>query len=252
LEARLSRKIVFEVCAEDLESCAAARDGGADRIELCSALIEGGLTPSHALIRAAIAQSGLPIYTMLRPRGGDFIYSDDEFEIIQEDLEHARSLGANGFVSGLLQTDGNVDVDRMRRLVKQAAPLEMTFHRAFDMAAKLEDALEDVIATGCQRLLTSGGAADVYSGAGRLQTLTERADGRIAIAVGGGLRLNTATEVARVTGASHFHGSVRHFEPSPDSRPLHRVAGRMVTKAEDVRMMVAALEIGFAENRRVG
>jgi copper homeostasis protein len=248
----LSRKIVFEVCAEDLESCAAAREGGADRIELCSALIEGGLTPSHALIGAAVAQSGLPIFTMLRPRGGDFIYSDDEFAIIQEDLEHARSLGASGFVAGILQTDGGVDVDRMRRLVEQAAPLEMTFHRAFDVATKLGDALEDVIATGCQRLLTSGGAAEVYSGAEKLRALAEQADGRIAIAVGGGLRLNTATEVARVTGASHFHGSVQHLEPSSDTRPLHRVAGRMVTKAEDVRVMITALEIGYAENRRVG
>jgi len=248
--SRLSREIVFEVCAEDLESCVAAREGGAYRIELCCAQIEGGLTPSHALITAAIAQSGLPIYTILRPRGGDFAYSDAEFALIQEDLEHARSLGASGFVAGVLRPDGTVDGNRMRRLVEQAAPLEMTFHRAFDVATNLEHALEDVIATGCRRLLTSGGAADVYTGAERLRRLGEQADGRIAIAVGGGLRLETAAEVARVTGALQFHGSVRHCGSPREMVPEHRATGRTVTRPENVRMMIAALEIGHAKYRR--
>jgi copper homeostasis protein len=122
----------------------------------------------------------------------------------------------------------------------------VTFHRAFDAVANLEHALEDVIATGCRRLLTSGGAADVYIGAERLRHLGEQADGRIAIAVGGGLRLETAAEIPRVTGASQFHGSVRHLEMVPK----HRVTGRMVTKPENVRMMIAALEIGHAKNGR--
>jgi copper homeostasis protein len=228
-------------------SCLAAREGGADRIELCSGLIEGGLTPSHALISASVAQSGLPIYTMLRPRGGDFVYSDAEFALMQEDLEHARSLGVSGFVAGVLRPDGTVDGNRMRRLVEQAAPLEVTFHRAFDAVTNLEHALEDVIATGCQRLLTSGGAENVYIGAERLRGLGVQADERIAIAVGGGLRLETAAEVARVTGASQFHGSVRHLEPPSEILSKHFVTRRMVTKPENVRMMIAALEIGHAE-----
>jgi copper homeostasis protein len=247
----LSREIVFEVCAEDLESCVAAREGGADRIELCSALVEGGLTPSHALIGAAIAHSGLPVYTILRPRGGDFVYSDAEFALMQEDLEHARSLGVSGFVAGILRPDGTVDGNRMRLLVEQAAPLEMTFHRAFDTVVNLEHALEDVIATGCRRLLTSGGAADVYTGAERLRHLREQAGERIAIAIGGGLRLETAAEVARVTGASQFHGSVRHLEPPLEIIPKHHVTGHMVTKPENVRRMIEALEIGHAKNGRV-
>jgi copper homeostasis protein len=246
----LSREIVFEVCAEDLESCVAAREGGADRIELCCGLSEGGLTPSHALIRAAIAQSRLPIYAILRPRGGDFVYSDAEFALMQEDLEHARLLGVSGFVAGVLRPDGTVESNCMRRLVEQAAPLEMTFHRAFDVAANLEHALEDVIATGCQRLLTSGGAADVYTGAETLRHLGEQADGRIAITVGGGLRLETAAEVARVTGASQFHGSVRHWESPPEMVSEHRASGHTVTRPENVRMMIAALEIGHAKYRR--
>jgi len=246
----LNREIVFELCAESLEACVAAREGGADRIELCCALSEGGLTPSHALMSAAIAQSGLPIYTILRPRGGNFVYSEAEFALMQEDLEHARSLGVCGFVAGALRPDGAVDCNRMRRLVEQAAPLEMTFHRAFDAATNLEHALEDVISTGCQRLLTSGGAADVHTGAERLRRLREQAAGRIAIAVGGGLRLETAAEVARITGARQFHGSVRNEEPFPETIPEHGVVGRMVTKLENVRMMIAALEIGYAENAR--
>jgi copper homeostasis protein len=246
----LSRKIVFEVCAEGLEACVAAREGGADRIELCCALIEGGLTPSHALMSAAIAQSGLPIYTILRPRGGGFVYSEVEFALMQEDLEHARSLGVSGFVAGVLRPDGTVDGNRVRRLVEQAAPLEMTFHRAFDVTANLEHALEDVISAGCQRLLTSGGAADVHTGAERLRRLGEQAAGRIAITVGGGLRLETATEVARTSGAWQFQGSVRIWESSPEMVPEHAVAGRMVTKPENVRRMIAALEIGHAENAR--
>jgi copper homeostasis protein len=243
----LNREVVFEVCAEDLESCVAAREGGADRIELCCALIEGGLTPSHALISAAVAQSCLPIYTILRPRGGDFVYSDHEFALMQEDLEHARSLGVSGVVAGVLRPDGNVDGNRMRLLVEQAIPLEVTFHRSFDAAANLEHALEDVIATGCRRLLTSGGAENVYIGAERLRRLVVQADERIAIAVGGGLRLETAAEVARVTGASQFHGSVRHLESPSEMVSKHLVTGRMVTKPENVRMMIAALEIGHAQ-----
>jgi copper homeostasis protein len=124
----------------------------------------------------------------------------------------------------------------------------MTFHRAFDAAADLEQALEDVIATGCRRLLTSGGAADVYTGAEQLHRLVEQAARRITIAAGGGLRLNTAAEVARISRARQFHGSVRHWEPSPASPPQHVVSGRMVTAPEDVRSIIAALELGNAQS----
>jgi copper homeostasis protein len=246
----LSRKIIFEVCAESLEACLVAREGGADRIELCCALSEGGLTPSHTLIDAAVQQSSLPIYTILRPRGGEFVYSDAEFALMQEDLEHAQALGVSGFVAGVLRTDGSVDGTRMRRLVEQAAPLEMTFHRAFDVTVNLQHALEDVIATGCRRLLTSGGAIDVYTGAKTIRHLAEQAAGRIAIAAGGGLRLETAAEVARTSGAQQFHGSVRSWESSPDVITECPVVRRMVTKSEDVRRMIAALEVGHAEHLR--
>jgi copper homeostasis protein len=135
----------------------------------------------------------------------------------------------------------------MRLLVEQATPLEVTFHRAFDAATNLEHALEDVIATGCRRLLTSGGAENVFTGAERLRRLGVQAAERIEIAVGGGLRLETAAEVARITGASQFHGSVRQLESPPEIVSKNLVTGRMVTKPENVRMMIAALKVGHGK-----
>ncbi|HEY2039940.1 MAG TPA: copper homeostasis protein CutC, partial [Edaphobacter sp.] len=153
----MRRDITFELCAETLQACFVAKEGGADRIELCSALSEDGLTPSHGLIRAAVEHSGLPVYVLLRPRSGDFLYSDKEFALMQDDLLHARSLGARGFALGILHPDATVDIERTRKLVELASPLEVTFHRAFDLVPSLNQALEDVIASGCGRVLTSGG-----------------------------------------------------------------------------------------------
>ncbi|WP_158941455.1 copper homeostasis protein CutC [Granulicella sp. S190] len=244
------RKIIFELCAESLQACLAAREGGADRIELCTALSEGGLTPSHGLIRAAVKRSGLPVHVLLRPRSGDFHYTDDEFAVMCEDLIHARSLGASGFVVGILHIDGTVDMERTSELVKLAAPLEVTFHRAFDYTASLEQALEDVIASGCRRVLTSGGEPDVLAGADRLMRLVELAGGRIDVAAGGGLRIKDATALARATRASHFHGSVRRSEASKMQRDRHWVledadsldgTSRFVVDSDDVRTMIENL-----------
>ena len=247
----MSREIVFELCAEGIDACHAAREGGADRIELCSALSEGGLTPSHSLIHTAVRLGGLPVYVILRPRSGDYVYSAEEFALMQEDLEHAKALGVAGFVAGILRPDDTVDGNRMEQLVKQAAPLEMTFHRAFDSAANLEKALEDVIAAGCRRLLSSGGAANVRAGAEKLRSLIEQAAGRIEIAVGGGLRLDTAAEVARITGAWQFHGSVRHWEHGSRAGSDGAVTDRMVTSSEDVRAMISVLRMSRAEHLKV-
>jgi copper homeostasis protein len=246
----LMRKIIFELCAESLQACLAAREGGADRIELCTALSEGGLTPSHGLTRAAVLRSGVPVHVLLRPRSGDFDYTEEEFAVMREDLVHARSLGASGFVLGILRTDGTVDSERTRELVKLAAPLEVTFHRAFDYTNSLEQALEDVIATGCRRVLTSGGEPDVLLGADTLARLVTLADGRIDIAVGGGLRIKDAQALARVTGASHFHGSLRRSEASRMEHERRWVledadsldgASRFVVDSADVLTMIENL-----------
>jgi len=226
----MSGAIEFEVCAEGLEACDAAREGGAQRIELCTALSEGGLTPSHALLRAAVERSGLPVYVLLRPRGGGFVYSDAEWSLVEADLLHAKELGVAGFVAGALDAAGRVEGKRMRRLVELAGGQEVTFHRAFDVAADQERSLEDVIAAGCARVLTSGGAKDVLAGAEQLRRLSEQAAGRIAVMAGGGLRLESAAEVARVSGLRRFHGSLR---------------GQRVDAAA-VRGMIAALHSGMS------
>jgi copper homeostasis protein len=219
-------KIIFELCAETMQACVAARDGGADRIELCSALSEDGLTPSHGLLQMAIAKSGLPVHGLVRPRAGDFVYSADEIAVMEQDIVHMRQLGVAGVVLGLLNSDRTVDVEATRRMVELARPLKVTFHRAFDETASLESALEDVITTGCDRVLTSGGRSDVMEGANVLATLVAQAGDRIEVAVGGGLRLANAAELATRTGAKSFHGSL-----SWDGAPT----------AGDVRSMVEQL-----------
>jgi copper homeostasis protein len=243
------RKIVFELCAENVEACLAARDGGADRVELCTALSEGGLTPSHGLIRDAVEKSGLPVHVLLRPRGGDFIYTSAELEVMREDLRHARSLGVSGVVLGLLEADGTVEIERTRELVEMAGPLQVTFNRAFDYTASHQQALEDVISTGCTRVLTSGGERDVVQGGETLACLVKQAAGRIDIAVGGGLRLDNAAAVARATGAQHFHGSLRRQITSPirfkrPGMPEHEGSSpetRFTVESDDVSQMIENL-----------
>ena len=158
------RNIIFELCAETIDACLAAKEGGAHRIELCSGLSEGGLTPSHGLVQAAIERSGLPVHVLLRPRGGGFMYTKSEVAVMREDIQHVKQLGAVGVVLGLLRTDGSVDVEGVRDLVQLAHPMKVTFHRAFDVTPSLPQALEDVITTGCDRILTSGGQRDVVDG----------------------------------------------------------------------------------------
>jgi copper homeostasis protein len=206
------RTIVFELCAETVDACLAAQQGGAARIELCSGLSEGGLTPSHALIREAIRRSGLPVHVLIRPRGGSYVYSTGETALMAEDILHVKSLGAAGVVLGLLRTDGSVDGAATQALVELAQPMDVTFHRAFDSTADLPEALERVIETGCRRVLTSGGRPHALEGAEVLAALVVQAAGRIDIAVGGGLRLRNAASLARLTGATHFHGSLQSQE----------------------------------------
>ena len=215
--AREDDAIVFELCAESLQACRIARAAGADRIEFCADLAVDGLTPSPALTRAAIEESQLPVYMLLRPRAGDFVYTAAEFARMQDDLRRAKALGVSGFALGVLLPDGRVDQERTRQLVELAAPLDVTFHRAFDATPDLATALEDVIATGCRRVLTSGGATDVITGAAMLAALVRQAGARIVIAAGGGIRTDNARTLAEQTGAHHFHGSLR-FASSP-TRP---------------------------------
>ena len=243
------RNIVFELCAETIDACLAARDGGADRIELCSGLSEGGLTPSHGLAHAAIERSGLPVHTLIRPRGGDFLYTAAETAVMAEDIVHMKQLGAAGVVLGLLTSSGTVDRDRTRSLVELARPMRVTFHRAFDATPSVSDALEEIVSIGCDRVLTSGGRRDVTAGASCLASLVEQSAGRIQVAAGGGLRLRNAASLARITGATHFHGSLRRRVTASQS-PVNSSNGgdslisgnRYIVDADTVRSVISRLQ----------
>ena len=245
-------ELSFELCADDPEVCRIARSCGADRIELCTQLSVDGLTPSHGLLRRVISESGLPVTMLIRPHAGNFVYSSAYLQVMRDDVIHGRSLGVSGFALGVLLRDGRVDQERTRGLVELAGPLEVTFHRAFDLTPDPLQALEDVIATGCRRVLTSGGAADVVAGAAMLQELVRQAAGRIEVAVGGGLRARDAARLVQQTQARHFHSSVRRLSsPAPagiseeSDSPLHQEPEYEV-RPVDVRELVESLQRGAA------
>lgn len=199
---------LFELCAESLEAARAAELGGANRIELCSDLGCGGVTPRFELMAASIASLSIPVYVLIRPRSGGFVFSAAEFALMQRQVAAAKKAGARGVAIGILLPDGRVDVERTRALVELARPMEATFHRAFDETPDLSEALERVIETGATGLLTSGGAREVLDGAESIAALRRQAGDRIAIIAGGGLRLATLAEVVRRSGAFSLHGSL--------------------------------------------
>ena len=186
----------------------AGERGGAQRIELCTDLRVGGLTASEDLMRMARAKVKLPIFAMIRPRAGNFVYSAQEVARMHSEIDTAKRLGMDGIVLGLLTKDRRVDIERTRELVKTAQPLPVTFHRAFDDAADLNVALEDVIATDAARILTSGGAATAPAGIERLAQLIAAAKDRIVILPGGGINAYNALNVARQTGARELHSGL--------------------------------------------
>jgi copper homeostasis protein len=203
-----SDSLFFELCAESLTAARAAEAGGADRIELCSELERGGVTPSSALMISTIAAVSLPVYVLIRPRAGNFVYAPAEVEKMAGQIETAKETGAAGVALGVLSADGRVDVKHTRELIELARPMRVTFHRAFDETRDLSEALEDVIAAGADHLLTSGGAPDVLTGATSIAALARQAGGRIRIIAGGGLRLKHLIEAVRRSGVYSIHGSL--------------------------------------------
>ena len=200
---------VLELCVDSVASSLAAQNGGADRVELCSALAEGGLTPSLGLLRAVRAQLAIGVHVIIRPRGGDFVYSDIDYGIMREDVRIAAESGANGVVFGILTSTGLVDVERTRSLVQLARPLSVTFHRAIDLTADPFAALEDVVLTGADRVLTSGGEPNAMLGQQRIRQMVHAAAHRIQIMVGGGVRAENAAALLHATGAREWHTALR-------------------------------------------
>ena len=198
----------LEVCCGDLQSVRAAIEGGAHRVELCEALELDGLTPSEAMMESAIGM-GIPVQVLIRVREGDFVYNKDEICKMRNDIRLARKLGTAGVVIGALMPDGSIDEEAIRCMMDEAEGLSVTFHRAFDVCRKPEEALEKIISLGCHRLLTSGQATTAEQGIPMLKKLVEQADGRIIIMPGAGVNPQNASRILEETGALEIHGSLR-------------------------------------------
>lgn len=198
----------IEACCQDLGSLRRAVQAGANRIEFCSDLAIGGVTPPYLLARSALALAGnVPVNVLIRPRGGIFVYTQEEVDRMLESVSVFKTIGVNGVVIGALKADGSVDTDTVSRLVREAGSLDITFHRAFDECKDLNKALEDIIGLGIKRVLTSGGCPTAYEGRFVLRDLVRQAAGRITVMPGCGVRASNIDEIASVTGAVEFHGS---------------------------------------------
>lgn len=200
---------LLEICAGSVESAIAARDGGAERIELCAALEIGGVTPSAGVITEARKVEGLVLNVIIRPRGGDFLYNGYEVACMEKDICTCKRLGADGVVIGALTAEGDIDTATCKRLIAAADGMSITFHRAFDMCRNPKEALEQLISLGCHRVLTSGQAATAEAGIPLLKELVEQANGRIIIMPGCGVNSGNAANILHATGAGEIHASAR-------------------------------------------
>ena len=225
------KKILFEACVDSPESSIAAQEGGADRLELCADLLEGGITPSAGTIDLVCKKVNIPVMVMVRPRGGDFCYSDYEFEEMKRDIELAKQYNISGVVFGILNEDGTVDKKRVNELVQLARPLKITFNRAFDMTRDPFEALNNLIELGIERVLTSGHEINVDEGIETLKKLVERSENKIIIMPGGGVNENNAAKIVNRCNVKEIHGSAR----------VKKENGMMTTSAERIRKIKEAV-----------
>jgi copper homeostasis protein len=207
-----SSRLLLEIAAGSLESALAAQAGGADRVELCGSLDGGGVTPSFGMIATARDRLRVPLYVLIRPRAGDFVYTPAEFESMHRDIEACARLGCDGVVIGALDAAAGIDMSGCGSLVAAAGSMGVTFHRAFDCVAARGAALDAVVALGCRRILTSGGADSAQQGAAVIAGDITHADGRIALMPGAGLTAANIAAVALATGARELHASAREFQ----------------------------------------
>lgn len=243
--------VVVEVAVESVAGAIAAARGGADRIELCQALGDGGLTPSRGLLEAVKAAVALPVFAMVRPRGGDFLYDDGEFAVMRRDVAHLRDAGADGIVTGVLTAAGAIDREHLGALLAAAGGLPVTCHRAFDVCADPDAAIDALCALGVARVLTSGQAANAAAGAAAIRAAVQRAAGRLTVLAGAGVDAGNVAALVRATGVREVHLSATSWTdsamafrrpgvPMASAARAHEYALRR-TDADLVARVVAAL-----------
>jgi copper homeostasis protein len=240
-------RVVVEACVDAIDSALEAERGGAGRLELCGELLQGGVTPSAGLIAAVWDRVDIPLFVLMRPRTGDFLYTDDELDVMRRDIEQLKALGVDGIAIGALTAEGGVDEALMRSLIALARPMSVTFHRAFDLVRDQEAALESLVALGVDRVLTSGGAATAMEGAASIARMVQRVGDRMIVIAGGSI---TAANVADVIAASgvtevHVRGAARvesAMTHRPDAVSLSKAGAgdydRSVTRADEIRRVV--------------
>lgn len=238
-------KFLLETIAFNIESCRIAEAAGANRIELCDNPGEGGTTPSYGFIKAARKILSIQLYPIIRPRGGDFLYSEEEFEIMKADVKVCKELGCDGVVIGILNEDATIDKKRCAIMVNIAYPMGVTFHRAFDRVTDPAQALEDIIDIGCERILTSGFHPSATDGVENIRMLVEQAAERIIIMPGSGIRASNIAKMAKTTGAVEFHSSARQMSDSKmqNTNPLMNENLRTVDIDEtEIKHMIQQLQ----------
>ncbi|MEJ7627868.1 MAG: copper homeostasis protein CutC [Ferruginibacter sp.] len=230
----------LEVIAFTIDCCIKIEKAGAHRIELCSNPQEGGTTPSHGFISQARKKTSLELFAIIRPRGGDFVYSKNEYEVIKEDIDFCKKAGCEGIVTGMLYPDGRVDKIRCKEIVSLAYPMSVTFHRAFDRTKDPYQALEDIIETGCERILTSGFMPTAIEAISLIENLVKKAEDRIIIMPGSGIRSGNILKIANSTGAVEFHTSARKSR-----------TGKMEYYNEMLKESFESVEVDDAEVKKI-
>lgn len=241
--------ITLEVCAFSFGGCLSAKLGGGSRIELCSNPMEGGTTPSYGLIKKVKEAINLKLYPLIRPRGGDFFYSDDEFEIMLDDIKMCKNAGCDGIATGVQRADGNIDFDRMKKIVETAYPMGVTCVRVFDLIPDMFSALEEIIDAGCERVLTSGQAPKAIDAVETIAQLIKYADNRIIIMPGSGINPDNIEKLVKSTYATEYHASARTFVPSAVSQhhPLLKEFGQAIDcDAVQLKKIKELAEIAFS------
>ncbi|MEO7530322.1 MAG: copper homeostasis protein CutC [Sediminibacterium sp.] len=231
---------MLEIAVFNIESALLAAEAGADRLELCENPSEGGTTPSYGTLKMVREKVHIPMFPIIRPRGGDFLFSEEEFAVMKKDVELCKQLQFEGVVIGLLNADGTVDEARTRELVTIAYPMEVTFHRAFDRTADPFAAMETIIACGCQRILTSGQVPNAMDGKELIKQLIEKAGDRIIILPGSGVRSSNSKALAAFTGAVELHSSARKL-----------AASTMVTHKQSMNEELVSVTVDVEEIRKI-